>query len=204
VESDLPAVAPLLGIDEKRRWLWNGLVALDLSGDLRKRARVVGWFGLGTHPDVVKEQDNHSGKTPSLLGYSVGFCDRFGGATSAMAVNPLTGTLYVADTPRYRVLCYQPKFSFRREPIVMVNGRTACEISGDGGLAPLRFSIAGGQLPAGLSLDAETGLLRGTPRDRAVEYDLEVSVTTATETTSGKIRLILRDEPPSAPAARSQ
>jgi hypothetical protein len=194
VESDLPRVERLLGLDEKNRRLWSGLLALDLSGDVRKRVPLVGWFGLGPHDDANKEQDNHSGKTPSLLGYSVGFCDRFGGAVSAMAVNPRTGTVYTADSSRYRVLSFQPKFRFRSGTLALAAGRPTIDITGSGGLAPLRFSLVGGKLPAGVELDGETGILRGTPRDRAGKYEVEIAVKSATETVRGKVAIELKED----------
>jgi hypothetical protein len=194
VQSDLPRVERLLSLDEKHRRLWNGLYALDLSGDIRNRVPLVGWFGLGAHPDVDKEQDNNSGKTPSLLGYSVGFCDRFGGAVSALAVNPRSGTVYVADSPRYRVLCYQPRLSFRADPIALRVGQPACEFTASGGLAPLRFSIVEGKLPAGLELDARSGLVRGVARGEPGESTIELAAQTATGTIRGKLRLLLAGE----------
>ncbi len=187
VESNLPRVERLLGLDEKNRRLWCGLLALDLAGDVHKRVPLVGWFGLGPHAEAHKEQDNHSGKTPSLLGYSVGFCDRFGGAVSAMAVNPRTGTVYVADSARYRVLSFQPKFRFRSGTISLKASRPAIDITGSGGMAPLRFSLVGGKLPAGVELDVETGILRGTPRDELKKYEVEIVVKSATETSRGKV-----------------
>ena len=189
-----PRVERLLGLDEEHRRLWCGLFALDISGDVRKRVPLVGWFGLGPHGDASKEQDNHSGKLPSLLGYSVGFCDRFGGAASAMAVNSRTGSVYAADTSRYRVLCFQPSFSFRREPIEFRNGTEAIDITGTGGLAPLRFSLTGGRLPLGLDLDGQTGIIRGTPRDKPGAYETEITVATATGTTRGKLAIDLKDK----------
>jgi hypothetical protein len=174
--------------------LWCGLLSLDLSGDVGKRVPLVGWFGLGPHDEASKEQDNHSGETPSLLGYSVGFCDRFGGATSAMAVNPKTGTVYAADTSRYRVLCFQPRFRFRSGMITLHAGRPSIDIIGSGGLAPLRFSLVGGELPAGVELDGETGILRGTPRDKLAKYEVEIAVKSATETCHGLVRIELKSD----------
>jgi sugar lactone lactonase YvrE len=193
VQSDLPRVERLLGIDEEHRRLWCGLIALDISGDVRKRVPMIGWFGRGPHADWSKEQDHHSGQVPSLLGYSVGFCDRFGGAASALAVNPRTGTVYAADTSRYRVLCHQPQFAFRVDPLEMRVGTATIHITGSGGLAPLRFSLAGGQLPQGIELDAETGILRGTPRDKAGTYEVEVTVSTATGESRGKLTVELEN-----------
>jgi hypothetical protein len=193
VESDLPRVERLLGIDEKNRRLWSGLLALDLSGDVNKRVPLVGWFGLGPHDDAHKEQDTHSGKTPSLLGYSVGFCDRFGGALSAMAVNPQTGTVYVADNARYRVLSFQPEFHFRGETISLSAGKPAIDVIGSGGLSPLSFSISGGGLPAGLDLDRETGILSGAARDRPGRYEAEVEVRSAAGTSRGRVAIELTE-----------
>ncbi len=196
VASDLPRIEPLLAIDEKNRRLWCGLFALSLSGDVRRRMPMIGWLGLGGHADAPKEQDTHSGHLPNLLGYSVGSCHRFGGAVNALAVNSRTGTVYVADSPRYRVLCFQPRFAFRSSPLVVRHGTATCDVTGTGGLAPLRFSIAAGTLPAGLELDKKTGLIRGTPRDRIGSREVEVAVTTATETTRGKLRIEVQPEEP--------
>jgi hypothetical protein len=192
VECDVPRVEPLLAVDENNRWLWNGLFALDTSGNMHKGIPLVGWFGLGDHPAASKDQDTHSGNLPSLLGYSVGVCHRFGGAVNAMTVNPRTGTVYVADNPRYRVLCFQPRFTFRAATVNATNGRPAFDITGSGGLAPLKFAVVSGKLPAGLELDPQTGIVRGTPRDKPGDYRVEVEVATATETNRGTLNVQLR------------
>lgn len=163
--SNLPRVEPLPALDEGRRRLWNGLFALDLSDEERRRVPLIGWFGLGPQPEAAKEQDTHSGQTPSLLGYSVGGCHRFGGAVHALAVNPRIGTVYAADNPRYRVLCFAPRFRFRESPLVVRNGEPTVDMTDTGGLAPLRFTVVEGRLPAGLELEAGTGLVRGVPHD---------------------------------------
>jgi hypothetical protein len=194
VDCDLPRVERLLALDEKNRRLWSGLFALDISGDVRKRVSLIGWFGLGAHPEAAKENDYHTGRLPSLLGYSVGFCHRFGGAVNALAVNPRTGTVYTADSARYRVLCYQTEFRFRKSPVKLRNDEPEVEISGTGGLAPLRFSMTSGALPQGLELDAETGLLRGTPHDQPGEYRVEISVTTATQSSKGTVTILLESK----------
>jgi hypothetical protein len=181
-----------LALDEKNRRLWSGLFALDLRSDFHKRVPLLGWFGLGDHPEAAREQDTHTGPVPSLLGYSVGFCHRFGGAVNALAVNPRTGTIYTADSPRYRVLCFQPEFRFRSTALQVRKGAPVCEIVGTGGLAPLQFSLAAGQLPAGLELDAKYGLIRGAPRDHRGSYVVEIAVQTATGTSRGKLSIDLR------------
>jgi hypothetical protein len=191
VACELPRVERLLALDETHRRLWNGLWALDLSDDVRKRVKVVGWFGAGPREDTAKEQDTHSGHLPSLLGYSVGFCDRFGGAASALAVHPQSGTLYASDTARYRVLAFEPKFRFRSTALALRNGIELTELAGWGGLSPLRFSLAGGKLPAGVSLDERTGIVGGTPKDQPGTYEFEVEVATAIETTRAKLRIEL-------------
>jgi hypothetical protein len=191
VGSDLPIVERCLALDEKNRRLWSGLFALDLSGDIRKRVPLSGWFGLGDHPDAARDQDTHTGTVPSLLGYSVAFCHRFGGAVNALAVNPRTGTIYTADSPRYRVLCFQPEFRFRSSQIELRENASVCAITGTGGLAPLQFSLTAGRLPAGLELDAETGLIRGVARDKRGLYEVEIAVATATTTTRGKLAISL-------------
>jgi DNA-binding beta-propeller fold protein YncE len=192
VDCELPRVEQLLAVDEKNRWLYNGPFALDISGNVHRGIPLVGWFGLGADDGWVKDQDTHSGNLPSLLGYSVGACHRFGGAASAMAVNPQTGTVYVADNPRYRVLCFQPRFTFRSSALNVRNNAPALDITGSGGLSPLKFSIAAGKLPSGLELDPRTGIIRGTARDNPGRYEVEVQVSTATETVSGKVRVELQ------------
>jgi len=178
-ESDLRRVGRTLAIDERRRLLWNDLIALDISGDPRLELPVVGWFGTGLHSETFNLQDTNSGGTPSLLGYSVGFCHRFGGGVNALAVHPQTGTLYAADNPRYRVLCFQPEFHPRSNPIHVVAGERTIAVSGTGGLAPLRYEIESGQLPRGLTFDATNGLIAGTAADRPGEYEIGLRVTTA-------------------------
>jgi hypothetical protein len=191
VACDLPRVERLLAIDEKHRRLYSGLSALDISGDVRKQVKLIGWFGLGPHADAAKEQDHHSGPLPSLLGYSVGFCDRFGGACSAMAVDPQSGTVYASDTGRYRVLAYEPEFRFRTAELVLENGAPVTDISGTGGLSPLALAISGGKLPAGVTLDERSGILSGTPRDAPGTYEVELTVTTPIETARGKLTMKL-------------
>lgn len=191
VDSDLPTIERWLALDEKNRRLWSGLFALDLSGDIRKRVPLVGWFGLGDHPEAARDQDTNTGAVPSLLGYSVGFCHRFGGAVNALAVNPRTGTIYTADSPRYRVLCFQPQFQFRSTTLKLRENSRVCEITGSGGLAPVRFSLTAGSLPTGLELDAQNGLIRGVPRDEPGAYGVEIAVQTATGTTRGKLQIAL-------------
>jgi hypothetical protein len=191
VESDLPRVERWLALDEKNRRLWSGLFALDLSGDSRKRVPLSGWFGVGDHPDAEHDQDTHTGTVASLLGYSVGFCHRFGGAVNALAVNPRTGTIYTADSPRYRVLCFQPEFQFRSTTVQVPENTPLCAITGTGGLAPMQFSLTSGRLPKGLELGAADGLISGTPRDKRGSYEVEITVRTATGMTRGKLQLLL-------------
>ena len=106
-----------------------------------------------------------------------------------------TGTLYAADTPRYRVLCFQPKFTFIESPLALRNAQEHCEPLGTGGIGPLQFRLVGGRLPAGLQLDEHSGLLRGVPRDAPGDYELEIACASATESVRGKIRLLLERAP---------
>jgi hypothetical protein len=71
-------------------------------------------------------------------------------------------------------------------------GEAAVEISGSGGLSPLRFSLAGGALPKGLSLDPDTGLIAGEPEDAPGAYEAEIAVTSALGETRGTVRVELR------------
>ncbi len=196
VKTKLRYVRRTLALDEKRQRLWSGLVALDVSGDLRakKRLPVVGWFGLGDHPEVHALQDYNTRGIPNLLGYSVGFCHRFGGAVNATAVHPETGTLYAADTPRYRILCFQPRFRFRQRPIQIVRGHRVVDFVGTGGLAPLRFSLVAGALPKGLELDELTGLIHGVAVEGRGEVELTVEAVTALEVVRGEVRLTFRPD----------
>ena len=179
IESDLPLVGRTLGIDEKRRLLWNDLVALDLSSVRSGEMPVVGWFGTGPHPDTHRLQENNTGGTPSLLGYSVGYCHRFGGGVDALAVHPMTGTVYAADNARYRVLCFQPEFHGRKDPIEVVAKKPLVAISGTGGLAPLNFRVESGRLPSGLQLDTSNGLITGRTNARHGVYHATLRVQSA-------------------------
>jgi len=191
VKTDLPYVGSWLGIDETRRRLWSEWFALDLSGDIRKSVPVVGYFGLGFQPEARRQQTNHSNRIANLLGYSVGFCNRFGGAINALAVNPRTGTVYMADNPRFRVLCFQPEFRFETEPLRLSIGRPTVAVTGDGGLSPMRFTVREGTLPRGLVLDAETGIISGTAVGPAGEYRVDVEVQTAVGRVAGVRRIVL-------------
>ena len=141
------------------------------------------------HPDYDPLQSYSTGPIPNLLGYSVGFCHRFGGGVNATAVNPLSGTLYVADNARYRVLCFQPEFQFSIEPMVVRVGRPTVLLAGTGGLAPLKFAVAGGSLPNGLKLDPGTGVISGTPVGEAGESVVRVVVQSALRSLEGELRI---------------
>ena len=191
IKSDLPYVSRTLAIDEERRRLWSGLFAIDLSGDFRTSAPVIGWFGLGPHDQAANLQGYHTGPLPNLLGYSVGFCHRFGGGIHATAVNPRTGTVYVADSARYRVLAFQPEFHFHSKPLTAFIGRRTAGLSGTGGLAPLEFTVEKEGLPNGLVIDSQTGLITGIADDQPGEYRVPVQVQTALGTVRGAVRVQL-------------
>lgn len=53
-------------------------------------------------------------------------------------------------------------------------------LEAEGGTAPYRWSLSGGELPAGLALDAASGLVSGTPSANTGDYLLQVSVADAT------------------------
>jgi hypothetical protein len=52
-------------------------------------------------------------------------------------------------------------------------------LAAEGGIAPYRWSLAGGELPAGLSLDASSGIISGTASGNTGYYPLLVSVADA-------------------------
>lgn len=195
VKSDLPFVDRTLALDEQRRRLWSGLFALDISGDIHRDVPVIGWFGLGPHPEVGSLQGYNTGGPPNLLGYSVGFCHRFGGGVNATAVNPRTGTLYVAGNARYRVLCFQPSFQFRSGPLRVTAGKPLTALTGTGGLAPLEFLVQRGRLPDGLTMDPRTGLISGIATAAPGEYRVSVRVKTALEEVTGEVRIELAKKP---------
>jgi sugar lactone lactonase YvrE len=186
VQADLPYVSRFLALDEKRRWLWCGTYALDLAGDFRRAMKVVGWFGIGRHANAESLQTGHGGKVADLLGYAVPWCHRFDTTPDALAVHPQTGTLYVADNNRFRVLAFQPEFRFAKEPLEVNVGRPAIGICGSGGLAPLHFIVTSGQLPSGVALDPDTGILRGTPTGPTGEYRVGIEVRTAVGRVTGE------------------
>ncbi len=186
VRADLPYISRFLAIDEKRRWLWCGTCALDLSGDFRRAMKVVGWFGIGRHANAESLQTGHGGKVADKLGYAVPWCHRFDTTPDALAVHPQTGTLYIADNNRFRILAFQPEFRFEAEPLPVTVGQPAIGICGSGGLAPLRFTLTSGRLPPGLALDPDTGILRGTPTGPAGEYRFGIEVRTAVGRVTGE------------------
>jgi hypothetical protein len=72
--------------------------------------------------------------------------------------------------------------------------RYAGRIPATGGVAPLRWSVAGGALPAGLTLDGATGAVRGVPR-KAGSFAVAFAVTDAagqSATVPASIRIAAR------------
>jgi Putative Ig domain len=70
----------------------------------------------------------------------------------------------------------------------------AGRIPAAGGVAPLRWSVAGGALPGGLALDGATGAVRGVPR-RAGSFGVTFAVTDAagqSTTVPAKLRIAAR------------
>lgn len=61
-------------------------------------------------------------------------------------------------------------------PVAEVGVPLNSAIGSTGGIGPLRWSIASGSLPGGLSLDGEKGVIKGTPAS-AGAFSLSVSVT---------------------------
>ena len=84
-------------------------------------------------------------------------------------MNPRTGTVYMADNPRFRVMCFQPEFRFETAPLRLVVGQPATGLTGTGGLAPMKFTVSASALPRGLTIDHETGIVSGTPQGKAGE-----------------------------------
>ena len=191
VKTDLPYVGRTLAIDIERRRLWSGLFALDISGDPRAEVPLLGWFDVGPHDKWDYLQDTKTSEPPSLLGYAVAFCHRFGGAISAAAVNPKTGTVYVADNARYRILCYQPEFRFNDRPVIATIAEPMIGLTGCGGLAPLRFDVDPAALPVGIHVDSRTGVMTGTPGGEPGDFDVPVRVKTALGDTRGSVRIVI-------------
>jgi hypothetical protein len=189
VKTDLPEIGDWMALDEQRHRLWSGLYALDISDLGNKGAPVIGHFGKAKAPPQAASRETASrpastapsGKNPNRnrLGYMVESCNRFDSAVDALGVNPRTGTVYVADNQRYRVLCFQPEFHFETEPLKLTVGQPAMGLTGTGGLSPMEFSVDAKTLPAGLHVDPETGVITGTPTDKPAEYRMQVKVNTA-------------------------
>src|SRR5690606_32102597 len=62
------------------------------------------------------------------------------------------------------------------------------EFVASGGLAPYRYAVSAGVLPAGLSLDPATGVLAGTPGE-AGDFDIEVTATDSTTGIAGTVTM---------------
>lgn len=59
-----------------------------------------------------------------------------------------------------------PSASVTPVPLGIINvAHTAFTVSGNGGLPPYTYSLASGSLPAGMSINASTGVVSGTPTD---------------------------------------
>jgi hypothetical protein len=104
------------------------------------------------------------------------------GATSALGTH--TFTVKVQDpvrveTKQFTYVVASPLAA--RAPATSpaeVGIRFAASPAASGGIPPLRWSLAGGSLPSGVSLDPATGALSGTPR-RAGSFSATLSVTDA-------------------------
>jgi hypothetical protein len=72
-------------------------------------------------------------------------------------------------------------------------------LSATGGAAPYTWSIAGGALPAGITLDPATGLLSGTPTAGG-EFNVTIGVKDASQTASSAFRLTINVPPPPIPS----
>jgi DNA-binding beta-propeller fold protein YncE len=203
VKTDLPEIGDWMALDEQRHRLWSGLYALDIS-DLGKGAPVIGHFGepkkppqaspdTASRPASTNPSTAPSGRNPNRnrLGYVVESCNRFDSAVDALGVNPRTGTVYVADNQRYRVLCFQPEFHFDTKPLKLTIGQPAVGLTGTGGLSPLQFTVDDKAIPAGLHVDPETGTITGTPSDKPGEYLLKVTVKTGLGAVTGARTVVL-------------
>jgi hypothetical protein len=72
-------------------------------------------------------------------------------------------------------------------------------LSATGGAAPYTWSVAGGALPAGITLDPATGLLSGTPTAGG-EFNVTIGVKDASQTASSAFRLTINVPPPPIPS----
>jgi sugar lactone lactonase YvrE len=193
VQTDLPEIGDWLAIDEKNRRLWSDLYAVDIA-NLEKGAPVIGYFGTDknrSHEASPAASRPDTQRIKNRLGYAVTACHRFGGPVDALAVNPRTGTVYVGDTERYRMLCFRPEFHFETEPLKLTIGQPAIGLTGAGGLSPLQFEVDTKTVPAGLSIDPDNGLIRGTPGDKPGEYRVGVKVKSALGEVNGARTIVL-------------
>jgi sugar lactone lactonase YvrE len=192
VQTDLPEIGDWLAIDEKNRRLWSDLYAVGIS-DLSKGAPVIGYLGAAKHGSraASPEPEPAEKRIKNRLGYAVTACNRFGGPVNALAVNPRTGTIYVGDIERYRVVCFQPEFHFEAKPLKLAIGQPAIGLTGNGGLAPLQFDIDPKTLPDGLAVDPQTGIITGTPTDKPGDYRVRVRVKTALGEVNGVRSVVL-------------
>ena len=68
-------------------------------------------------------------------------------------------------------------------------------LAASGGIPPYTFSLASGSLPAGLSLDAASGAISGTPTDADGTYSFTAKVTDAASRTATQALQIVLTEP---------
>ncbi|MCA9553287.1 MAG: putative Ig domain-containing protein [Myxococcales bacterium] len=75
-------------------------------------------------------------------------------------------------------------------PAALLNSPYDAALYAVGGTQPLRWSLVGGALPAGLALDRDTGFISGTPTRDGV-FDLTVQVASGPQTAERTLRLVV-------------
>ena len=106
------------------------------------------------------------------------------------------GNLYVADLNRSRVLVYLNGVcpTLNLSPTSLPNSTVGANynqmLTATGGTAPYSFSVTAGILPNGLSLNANTGMITGTPTIQNI-FNFTVAATDANQCSSTRVYTVV-------------
>jgi hypothetical protein len=141
---------------------------------------------LETTESTILQWSLESGALPPGLTLTGDFSTTATISGTPTAVGSFTFTVKVNDLSKYRTTVKQYTLavaaaltaSSGRLGFGEVGVRYAGSLGASGGAAPFLWTVTGGALPAGLTLDAATGAIRGTPR-AAGSFQLTFSVADA-------------------------